>query len=167
LPNLFPQIMQYLQNTNSRESVYTGLQGLFALAARFEFELDEDRLPLHAVIKDSFEILGSLVSQMMQHKDDADALHMLHLICKVFYVSNQLQMCPYLMEAGHLDPWVQFFKAILDMECPPDLSAQTDDAIEINRREKHIFWKLKGITAKLSYRIFVKYGNPTIVEEKP
>lgn len=166
-PQLFNQILQYLQNTDSRESIYTGLQGLFALAARFEFELDEDRLPLHEIIKHSFQILGALVSQMMQHKDDPDALYMLHLICKVFYVSNQLQMCPYLMEAGHLDPWVQFFKAILDMECPAELATKTDDATEIDRREKHIFWKLKGITAKLTYRIFVKYGNPTIVEEKP
>jgi hypothetical protein len=71
------------------------------------------------------------------------------------------------MEPGHLQPWVAFFKAVLDQPCPPDLSSPTDDAIEINRREKHIFWKLKGITAKLTYRIFVKYGNPVIVEEKP
>ena len=76
-------------------------------------------------------------------------------------------MCPYLMEAGNLDPWVQFFKAILDMETPPALQGTTDDVDEINRREKNIFWKLKGITGKLTYRIFVKYGNPTIVEEKP
>jgi hypothetical protein len=129
--------------------------------------LDEDRLPLHNVIKESFSVLGALVSQMMQHKEDSDALHMLHLICKVFYVSNQLQMCPYLMEAGNLDPWVQFFKAILDMECPANLSDKTEDFDEINKREKNIFWKLKGITAKLTYRIFVKYGNPSIVEEKP
>jgi importin-7 len=88
LPNLFSQIMAHLNNTSSRESVYAGLQGLFALAARFEFELDEDRVPLHQIIKESFSVLGALVSQMMQHKDDSDALHMLHLICKVFYVSN-------------------------------------------------------------------------------
>lgn len=71
------------------------------------------------------------------------------------------------MEAGNLDPWVQFFKAILDMECPANLSDKTEDFDEINKREKNIFWKLKGITAKLTYRIFVKYGNPSIVEEKP
>ena len=76
-------------------------------------------------------------------------------------------MCPYLMEQGNLDPWVQFFKAILDMDTPAEIKPQVDDVDEINKREKNIFWKLKGITAKLTYRIFVKYGNPTIVEEKP
>jgi len=84
----------------------------------------------------------------------------------VFYVGNQLQISPYLMEGDNLDPWVMFFKTILDMECPADLSVNTDDQDEICRRDKSIFWKIKGITAKITYRIFVKYGNPSLVEDK-
>ena len=79
---------------------------MYALAARYEFELDEDRLPLHQIIKDSFAVLGLLVNDMINHKENEDALYMLHLICKVFYKCNQLQMCPYLMEENTLDPWV-------------------------------------------------------------
>jgi hypothetical protein len=41
--------MEYLK-TQNQLSVYAGLQGLFALAARYEFEMDEDRLPLHEII---------------------------------------------------------------------------------------------------------------------
>jgi hypothetical protein len=55
----------------------------------------------------------------------------------------------------------------LDLPCPPDLASATEDPQEIERRGKHIFWKIKGITTKLTYRAFVKYGNPSIVEEKP
>jgi len=77
----------YLQEKNPL-SVFAGLQGLFALAARFEFELDEDRLPLHQIIHDSFSVLGQLVNDMINNKENDDALYMLHLICKVFYVSN-------------------------------------------------------------------------------
>jgi hypothetical protein len=64
--------------------------GLFALAARYEFEFDEDRYPLHEIIKESFAILGSLINEMINNRENTDALYMLHLICKVFYVSNQL-----------------------------------------------------------------------------
>ena len=103
---------------------------------------------------------------MINNKENEDALYMLHLICKVFYVSNQMQMCPYLMEVDHLDPWILFFKTILDMECPPALEISTEDTEEIHRRNKTIFWKIKGITAKITYRIFVKYGDPVIVENK-
>jgi hypothetical protein len=70
------------------------------------------------------------------------------------------------MEGDNLDPWVMFFKTILDMECPPDLNTPTDDQNEIQRRDKSIFWKIKGITGKITYRIFVKYGNPSLVEDK-
>ena len=54
----------------------------------------------------------------------------------------------------------------MDMPCPPDLSSPTTDTDEIVRRDKSIFWKIKGIAAKITYRIFVKYGNPITVEEK-
>lgn len=50
--------------------MYAGLQGLFALAARYEFELDEDRLPLHEIIKASFSVLGALVNDMINAKEN-------------------------------------------------------------------------------------------------
>ena len=48
------------------------------------------------VIKDSFTVLGSLVNDMMSKFTNLkgneyellDALYVLHLICKIFYVSN-------------------------------------------------------------------------------
>jgi hypothetical protein len=135
------------------------------LASRYEFELDEDRLPLHKIIKDSFSVLGALVNDMINNKENTDALYMLHLICKVFYVSNQLQMCPYLMEGDNLDPWIMFLKTIMDMPCPDDLCAPTSDTAETVARDKSIFWKIKGIAAKITYRVFVKYGDPETVED--
>ena len=50
--------------------------------------MDEDREPLHEIIKQSFEQLGNLVNEMINHKENSDALYMLHLVCKVFYKSN-------------------------------------------------------------------------------
>lgn len=87
LPNLFPQCLDLLKK-NEMLSVYAGLLGLFALAARYEFELDADRVPLHQIIEQSFSVLGTLVNDMINNKENDDALYMLHLICKVFYVSN-------------------------------------------------------------------------------
>jgi hypothetical protein len=102
---------------------------------------------------------------MISNRENEDALYMLHMICKVFYVSNQMKMSPYLMQANNLDPWIMFFKTILDMECPESLKTPTESTVEIQARDKSIFWKIKGITAKITYRVFVKYGDPIIVEE--
>ena len=49
---------------------------------------------------------------------------------------------------------------------PPQLEAPTEDMDEIENRDKHICWKIKGIAAKVTYRMFSKYGNPKFVEEK-
>ena len=102
-----------------------------ALCSRYEFELDEQREPLYEIVQKTFDVIGLLVNDMMANKDNQDALYMLHLICKVFYVSNQLQMTPYLMENDQLQPWFQFFKEILDMPCPPDLCSPTEETEEI------------------------------------
>ena len=61
MPNLFNQIKAYL-NGNTKESIYAGLQGLHALSARYEFELDEDRDPLHEIIRDTFGNLCTLIN---------------------------------------------------------------------------------------------------------
>jgi len=71
-----------------------------------------------------------------------------------------------MMGESILDPWVQFFKTILDMPCPPELSSVTESTDEITRRNKEIFWKIKGITAKTTYRMFMKYGDPSTVDQK-
>lgn len=96
-PNLFTQIMEYLSQQN-QQSIYAGLVGLYALTVRYEFELEEDREPLDEIIKGSFDKLGLLVNDMINHKDNVDALHMMHMVCKIFYSSNQLLLSPHLME---------------------------------------------------------------------
>ena len=117
LPNLRGQINQYLTSNNELQ-VYTGLLGLFSLTSKYEFEIDEDRIPLHEILGESFSVLGSLVNNMISHMENPDALQMLHRICKIFYAGNHMQMCPFLMKDKNLDPWILFFKTILDMECP-------------------------------------------------
>ena len=70
------------------------------------------------------------------------------------------------MEGNNLDPWVMFFKTIIDMPCPEDLCSPTSDTSIIVSRDKSIFWKIKGIATKITYRMFIKYSNPEIVEDK-
>lgn len=61
--------MTYLKEKN-QISVFTGLQGLYALCSRYEFELDEQREPLYDIVKQTFEIIGLLVNDMMANKDN-------------------------------------------------------------------------------------------------
>ena len=73
------------------------------------------------------------------------------------------------MEGDNLDPWVMFFKTILDMECPPDLNTPTDDQNEIQRRDKSS--PFSGKSRELQEKLLTGYsssmdGNPSLVEDK-
>ena len=157
--------MNYLTQPNQL-AVYAGLLGLLALTSRYEFELDQDREPLQEIVQSSFSVLGGLVNDIASNLTNDDALHMLNLICKIFYVSNQLQMTRYLLNKLNIEPWILLFKTILNMDAKPEHSLPTTNTLEVESRNKLIFWKIKGKVAKCTYRMFIKYGNPKIVEEK-
>jgi hypothetical protein len=97
----------------------------------------------------------------MGHTNSEIALKILHLICKVFYTSNQLVLAPFLadVKTQAIAPWMGLFTQLLKLEVPPELNSFTEDMDEIARRDKSIQWKIKGMSAKITYRIFSKYGN--------
>ena len=57
------------------------------LVKKYEYEMEAERLPLQEIIKQNFPILGSLVDALLKESNEL-ALEMLHIICKIFYISN-------------------------------------------------------------------------------
>ena len=56
------------------------------------------------------------------------------------------------------------FKTLLDMPVPESLDSATEDIETIAARDKHIIWKLKAQTARLTFRLFSKYSNLKFVQ---
>lgn len=69
-------------------------------------------------------------------------------------------------EGSNIDPWIQFFKTLIDRLVPAELESPVEDSEIIEEREKNLVWKLKGIASKMTYRLFSKFGNPNYVDEK-
>lgn len=103
---------------------------------------------------------------MLGNLDNEIALRILYLICKIFYVSNQLKIAPFLIENGALNPWMLFFKQLLDQPIQDHFESVTENSDEIHKRDKSIQWKIKGLAAKITYRLFSKYANAKFVEEE-
>ena len=102
---------------------------------------------------------------MMPNKENSDVLYILYLISKIFFECGQLELSLYLMQERVLEPWINFFKTILDMEVPEHLSNAVEDADEIRRRDETIFWKIKAIVAKITHKLFLKYSDPRFYDE--
>lgn len=80
----------------------------------------------------------------MSQLESETALTIIHQICKIFYVSNQLYLLPFLKENNGLAPWIQTFKILIDMPVPEQLESATDDIEVIANRDKSVLWKLKA-----------------------
>ncbi|CDW76775.1 UNKNOWN [Stylonychia lemnae] len=163
-PVIVQEIVQYL-STADQKSVMTGLLGLKGLVKKYEYELQDERDPLYGIIAQTFSILGNLVNQTL-NVDNQVAQDIMFLICKIFYTSNQLYLCPFMAEGSNIDPWIQLFKTLMDRPLPAELESPTEELEVIEEREKNLQWKLKGIAAKTTYRLFSKFGNPKYVDEK-
>lgn len=61
---------------------------------------------------------------------------------------------------------MHFFKTILDMPLPTELDSFTEDMDDIADRDSNVCWKLKAITAKVTYRLFAKYASLKYCSEK-
>ena len=60
------------------------------------------------------------------------------------------------MEDDNLEPWIYYFKKIMEIPPPLELNTKTGDTDEINKRNKTVLWKMKGMIAKTMYLMFVK-----------
>jgi importin-7 len=154
--------VQYLVNgqQSDEKAVLAGLMGLKGLVKKYEYEMEDERKPLYEIVEQTFGILGGLVNQVLSIENEK-AYEIMYLISKIFYTANQLYVCPFF--AGNpeaLDPWIAFFKHLMDRPLPAELDSMVEDMDEIERRDKHICWKTKGIAAQTTYRMFSKYGNP-------
>jgi hypothetical protein len=58
-----------------------------------------------------------------------------------------------------------FFKTLLDNPLPAQLESATEDMDDIAERDKSVHWKIKGISAKITYRIFSKYASTRYLNE--
>lgn len=85
-PGFLHSICQYLVQGDEK-AVLTGLLGLKGLVKKYEYELEEERLPLYAIIQATFGVLGGLVNHVIAIENEK-AFEVLYLISKIFYLSN-------------------------------------------------------------------------------
>jgi hypothetical protein len=75
--------------------------------------MEDERKPLFEIVEQTFGILGGLVNLVLMNESEA-AYEIMYIICKIFYTTNQLYVAPFLTQSENIDPWITFFKLLLD-----------------------------------------------------
>jgi hypothetical protein len=97
-PNLLTGDITNALNSGNEKGIVTGLQALWCLTKKYEFEIEEDREPLFPIMQHALGIIGGIIDTYMNQTENEIALKIMHLVGKVFYNSNQLYLCPFLQE---------------------------------------------------------------------
>jgi hypothetical protein len=118
-------------SSNNPKGMYIGVLALFSLVKKYEYEMDEDREPLYPILSESFGIFSKIIGELLAMKDNEDVLRILYLICKVFYVGNQLVIAPFLVQSGQIDMWMNLFEQLMAMPLPENLTSFTEDSEQI------------------------------------
>lgn len=91
-------------------------------------------------------------SETMQNSPNY--IPMMVLISKVFFISIQIEIAPYLLQPGKMAPWVQLFCSILETELPIESTTQTESWEEILQLNKQPCWVLKGVVGQITLKLF-------------
>jgi hypothetical protein len=87
---------------------------------RFEYELNDSRAPLYEIILEIFPTIFQLSETLLKEIDKEQAVLMLHLICKLFFVGNKHDLCPFFMIGNNLNRWLGLFLQIMEIPSPPE-----------------------------------------------
>lgn len=71
------------------------------------------------------------------------------------------------MVDNNMEPWILFFKTLLDMPPPGKEGVKTEEYDQARNLNRTLFWKTKGRVAKTCFRMFIEYADPNKVEDKP
>ena len=127
--------------------------------------MEEERQPLLIVIQETFSHLGNLINAYI-NVETQTAYEVLYMVTKIFYRSNNISLCPFFSSGSTIEPWIHFFKTLLDRPVPADLDSFTEDVLVLEARDKHIVWKTKGAAARVTEKLYHKYGNPQLLVEE-
>ena len=99
-----------------------------------------------------------MMQGIISRSDSPNQLKIMILISKIFYMCVAVKLLPFLVEPGKLANWIEIFAAVLDSQQDPSshLVQLTDDIAALEELNKHEWWKLKGICARISVKLYGK-----------
>ena len=156
-PECRPHIEERLV-AQEEEVQLVGLRALKEVIRAFQLEVDEKRKILVAVAEHFFPTLETMMQGIISRSDSPNQLQIMILISKIFYMCNAVRLLPFLVEPGKLNNWIEIFAAVLDSQQDPSshLVQLTDDMNALAELNNHDWWKLKGICARISVKLYGK-----------
>ena len=97
--------------------------------------MEKGRVTFHPLIERAYGNVESLIPELWDH-DSPEAISLLTLILKIFYITNQLQIAAPFRDINRMQLWMSLIKKIIDKQITGEIDLPLDNWDAILERDK-------------------------------
>ncbi|KAJ7979108.1 importin beta-like SAD2 [Quillaja saponaria] len=154
-PEQWPHLLDWVKLNLQDQQVYGALFVLRILSRKYEFKSDEERIPVHRIVEETFSHLLNIFSRLVQIVNPPlEISDLIKLICKIFWSSIYLEIPKQLFDQNVFNAWMILFLNVLEKPVP--LEGQPTDP---ELRKSWGWWKVKKWTVHILNRLYTRFGD--------
>ncbi|KAJ1696994.1 hypothetical protein LUZ63_005506 [Rhynchospora breviuscula] len=162
-PEQWPSLLSWIKtNLEAQDQqIFGALFVLRILTRKYEFKSDEERVPLHMVVEETFPRLLNIFNNLVQLPNPSiEVADLMKLICKIFWSSIYLEIPKQLFHFEVFNAWMVLFLTMLERQVPRE-----GQPTEPDERKSWGWWKVKKWTIHILNRLYTRFGDVKI--QKP
>ncbi|CAI9117362.1 OLC1v1018740C1 [Oldenlandia corymbosa var. corymbosa] len=154
-PEQWPGLLQWVRANLQNQQVFGALYVLRILARKYEFKCDEERVPVHHIVEETFPPLINIFSSLVQIPNPSiEVADLIKLICKIFWSCIYLEIPKQLFDPNVFNAWMVLFLTILERPVPIE-----GQPIDPDMRKSWGWWKVKKWTVHILNRLYTRFGD--------
>ncbi|KAL8157667.1 hypothetical protein AgCh_002392 [Apium graveolens] len=154
-PEQWPSLLHWVKHSLQAQQVYGALFVLRILSRKYEFKSDEERIPVHHIVQETFPSLMVIFNGLVQIPSPSiEVADLIKLICKIFWSSIYLEIPKQIFDPNVFNAWMVLFLNILERPVP--LEGQPADP---DVRKSWGWWKVKKWTVHILNRLYTRFGD--------
>ncbi|KAK4387968.1 Importin beta-like SAD2 [Sesamum angolense] len=151
-PEQWPTLLHWVKHNLQDQQVYGALFVLRILSRKYEFKSDEERIPVHHIVEETFPHLLNIFNRLVQIVNPSiEVADLIKLICKIFWSSIYLEVPKQLFDPNVFNAWMILFLNILERPVP--VEGQPADP---ELRKSWGWWKVKKWTVHILNRLYTR-----------
>ncbi|XP_051118176.1 importin beta-like SAD2 [Andrographis paniculata] len=156
-PEQWPALLQWIKHNlqGQQQEVYGALFVLRILSRKYEFKSDEERIPVHHIVEETFPHLINIFDQLAQVANPSvEVADLIKLICKIFWSCIYLEIPRQLFDPVLFNAWMVRFLNLLERPVPVE-----GQPVDPELRKSWGWWKVKKWTVHILNRLYTRFGD--------
>ncbi|KAK4483373.1 hypothetical protein RD792_010559 [Penstemon davidsonii] len=150
-PEQWPTLLHWVKHNLQDQQWFDPL----ALLILVLFKSDEERMPVHYIVEETFPHLLNIFNRLVQIANPSvEVADLIKLICKIFWSSIYLEIPKQLFNPNVFNAWMVLFLNMLERPVPVE-----GQPVDPDQRKSWGWWKVKKWTIHILNRLYTRFGD--------